>query len=240
MTLSSMCSAFGMIMLCVQLLTSQSFSGISIKSLQLQFCTFFFRFISTLFYEGYLPLDSSGDFVYRFAEFASVAAGAFTLYMAYHSSFSRSYDASKDSFGSFGPTGGDRSIYGAVWIAAPALLLALMVHPTLNNALWSDIAWTFALYVDVLAVAPQLFLFHKTGGAVAKYASHYVFALGFGRVLQLLFWTYSYQELTGFSGVFVMVAQMVGAVLMLDYFYYYAKGQEKGGQMILPSASEMV
>jgi len=243
MTLSSMCSAFGMIMLCLQVATSQSFAGISLKSLQLQAGTFFFRFLSTLFHDGYLPLDSSGDFIYRFAEFSALAAACGGLYMAY-AKFNRTYEKEKDSFGNFGPTGGDRSIYGAVWLAAPALLLALFVHPSLNNSLWSDVAWTFALYTDAVAVAPQLFMFFKSGGSVAKYTSHYVFALGFGRVLQLGFWAFSYHELShdgGFAGMFVMLAQMVGAVLMADYFYYYAKSQQKGGgDMILPSAADMV
>jgi len=242
MTLSSMCSAFGMLMLCLQIVVSQSFSGISLKSLQLQAGTFLFRFLSTLFHEGYLPLDASGDFIYRGAEFISLAATSYLLYLAY-TTLNRTYEEEKDSFGNFGPTGGDRSIYGAVWIAAPALLLALLVHPSLNSSLWSDVAWTFALYMDVLAVAPQLFVFHKSGGSVAKYTSHYVFALGFGRLLQLGFWAFSYHELShdgGFAGMCVMLAQVVGAVLMADYFYYYAKSQQKGVGMILPSASEMV
>jgi len=242
MTLSSMCGAFGMVMLGLQIATSQSFKGISLKSLQLQACAFFFRFLSTFFHEGYLPLDASGDFVYRTAEFVSLGAACAGLYMAYNK-FYFTYEPERDTFGNFGPTGGDRSAFGAVWIAAPALLVALIVHPSLNNSLWSDVAWTFALYVDVLAVAPQLLMFHKTGGTVAKYTSHSTFALGFGRVLQLLFWAFSYQELShngGFAGLFVMLSQIVGAVLMADYFYYYAKSQQKGNDMILPNASQMV
>lgn len=109
MTLSSMCSAFGMIMLCLQVATSQSFAGISLKSLQLQAGTFFFRFLSTLFHDGYLPLDSSGDFIYRFAEFSALAAACGGLYMAY-AKFNRTYEKEKDSFGNFGPTGGDRMV----------------------------------------------------------------------------------------------------------------------------------
>jgi len=244
MTLSSMCSAFGMMMLCFQFTSARSLEGISLKTVQLQMMTFLFRFFATLWHEGYLPLDSSGDVIYRLAECVSLGASCIALYMAY-SSFFFTYDGEKDSFGNFGPTGGDRSKYGALWIAAPALVLALLVHPSLNNAWWSDVAWTFALYVDVLVVAPQLYMMHNSGGAVANYTAHYIFALGFGRVLQLLFWAFSYHELSGashggFAGVFVMVSQIVGAVLMADFFYYYAKCQSKGQPMILPNAAEMV
>merc|ERR1711924_173283 len=127
--------------------------------------------------------------------------------------------------------------YGASWVAVPALVLALIFHPTLNYALWSDVAWTFALYVDVLAVAPQLWMFHKTGGKVAKCTSHYVFCLGFGRLLMLCFWAFSYHELTGFAGIFVMLSQVIGGVLMVDFFYYYARSQQSGQDLVLPLPS---
>lgn len=244
MTLSSLTQAFGMIMLCIQFASAQSVGGVSMKAVQLHTATFAFRFLATFFHEGYLPLDSSGDFIYRLAEFTALAASAVALYLAYKQ-YGHTYEVEKDTFGNFGPTGGDRAQYGAAWIAAPALLLALLVHPSLNNAWWSDVAWTFALYMDVLAVMPQLFMFHKTGGAVAQNTAHYVFSLGFGRVLQLLFWAFSYHELSehshgGFIGVFVILSQVVGAVLMADFFYYYAKSQQKGGPMVLPSAADMV
>ena len=244
MTLSSICSAFGMVMLCMQFLNAKSVAGISLKTLQLHSLAFFCRFVSTLFHEGYLPLDKSGDFIYRGAELVSVAACAFALYMAYRC-YCYTYEAGEDNFGDFGPTCGDRAKYGAVWIVAPALVLSFLIHPSLNNVAWSDVAWTFALYVDVLAVAPQLFMFHKTGGTVASYTSHYVFSLGFGRVAQLLFWSFSYHELSssahgGFAGVFVMLSQTVGAFLMADFFYYYAKCQNKGSPMTLPSVAELV
>jgi len=239
MTLSSMISTFGMGMLCLQFFTSQSLEGISLKSIQLHTVAFFFRFLSTLFHEGYLPLDSSGDYVYRGSELLSLLACAAALGLAY-SKIQHTYEAEKDSFGNFGPTGADRAKYGGVWIAAPALLVALVAHPTLNGVMWSDVAWTFALYLDVLAVAPQLWMFHKSGGKVAKYTAHYVFSLGFGRLLMLLFWAFSYHELTGIAGIFVMLSQVVGAVLMLDFFYYYAKSQQSGQELVLPSAVDMV
>jgi hypothetical protein len=243
MTLSSIFSAFGMAMLCLQLVSSRSLKGVSLKGLQLQTTTFFFRLISTLWHEGYLPLDRSGDFIYRGSEFAALIACLCALSMA--RSFFFTHDSQADSFGAFGPTGGDRAHFGALWIALPALLLALIVHPSLNASFWSDVAWTFALYLDALAVAPQLLMMHKSGGAVDKYTGHYIFALGFGRVLQLLFWAFSYHELSehshgGVAGVFVLLTQVVGSLLMADFFYYYAKSQQKGEPMILPSAAQLV
>jgi hypothetical protein len=244
MTLSSLAQAFGMVMLCIQLASAQSAKGISMKSMQLHAATFFFRFLATFFHEGYLPLDSSGDFVYRFAEFVGLGAAGAAIFLAY-SQWPHTIEFGNDSFGEVGPLVGKNGKFGAALIAAPALLLAMIVHPSLNNSWWSDVAWAFALYMDVLAVAPQLYTFHKTGGAVAQNTAHYVFSLGFGRVLQLFFWAYSFHELSegsygGFVGCFVILAQLIGAVLMADFFYYYAKSQQMGGPMLLPSAVDMV
>jgi hypothetical protein len=244
MTLSSMCSAFGMVMLCLQFATAHNLSGISVKSLQLQTATFFCRVFATLFHEGYLPLDRSGDFIYRASEFVALGSCCVALYLSYFE-YGNTYEVEKDTFGNFSPTDGDRSKFGALWIATPALMLALFVHPSLNNSFVFDVAWTFALFVDVLAVVPQLFMFHNCGGRVAPNTAHYVFSLGFGRLLQLFFWSFSYHELAacshgGFVGVFVILAQVVGVVLMADFFYYYAKSQQKGGPMMLPSAADMI
>jgi len=244
MTLSSMAQAFGMVMLCIQLASAQSAKGISMKSMQLHAVAFLFRFLSTLFHEGYLPLDSSGDVIYRLAEFVGLSASCTALFLAYRH-FGHTIEFEKDTFGEVGPFIGENAKFSAAVIATPALLLALLVHPSLNNVFWSDVMWTSALYLDAMAVAPQLFMFHKTGGTVANNTAHYVFSLGFGRMLQLAFWAFSYHELSegshgGFIGVFVILAQVVGAILMADFFYYYAKSQQKGGPMVLPSAIDMV
>lgn len=47
------------------------------------------------------------------------------------------------------------------WIALPLLcaaLLAVFVHPTLNQNAFADICWTFSLYVETFSMVPQLFI----------------------------------------------------------------------------------
>merc|ERR1711939_410025 len=131
MTLSSMVSTFGMGMLGLQLFSASSLEGISLKALQLHSVAFFFRFLSTLFHEGYLPLDRSGDYVYRGSELLSLIAAAGCLVLAY-GKLNTTYEPEKDSFGNFGPTAADRAKYGASWVAVPALVLALIFPPTLD------------------------------------------------------------------------------------------------------------
>lgn len=64
-------------------------------------------------------------------------------------------------------------------------------------------------------------------GVGRKQVTHSTFALGLARVLDMIFWVYSYQELTSHAGshsvgMFVLFSQFVHIVIMGDFFYYYA------------------
>ena len=56
----------------------------------------------------------------------------------------RRYVAAIDSFGNLRVP----SEFGALaYLAGPTLILALLIHPNLNNFFICDVSWTFALYV---------------------------------------------------------------------------------------------
>lgn len=50
-----------------------------------------------------------------------------------------------------------------------------------------QVLWTFSIYLESVAILPQLFLVSKTGEA-ESITSHYLFALGSYRGLYLLNW----------------------------------------------------
>lgn len=43
------------------------------------------------------------------------------------------------------------------------LILAYFIHPGLNSHSICDISWVFALYMESLAILPQIHLFTKRG-----------------------------------------------------------------------------
>lgn len=50
-----------------------------------------------------------------------------------------------------------------------ALLGALQViHPTLNKHFLSDTAWTFSMYLESMAIVPQLFMFQKQAKGIVE------------------------------------------------------------------------
>jgi hypothetical protein len=89
--------------------------------------------------------------------------------------------------------------FGIAFLVLPCLLLATVIHPTLNQNFVTDVAWTLALYLETLAVIPQLYMFQKSG-SVEPWTSHFVFTLGLSRVFLFSFWLSSYHELNDKRG----------------------------------------
>jgi len=95
---------------------------------------------------------------------------------------------------------------------------------------WGDhtfclqILWTFSIYLEAVAILPQLFMISKTGHA-ETITSHYLFALGSYRALYILNWIYRYNS-EGFLDLIAVIAGCVQTILYCDFFYLYiTKGQ---------------
>jgi len=107
---------------------------------------------------------------------------------------------------------------GLVWLAVPALALALLLHPSLNSNFFTDTAWTFALYLEAVAIFPQLLVFRRQQDKeVETFTANFVFAAALSRALNFLFWLSSYHELNDkyadslhkrYPGVMVVLSQV--------------------------------
>ena len=82
-----------------------------------------------------------------------------------------------------------------------------------------QILWTFSIYLESVAILPQLFMISKTGEA-ETITSHYLFALGSYRALYILNWIYRYYS-EGFLDLIAVVAGCIQTVLYCDFFYLY-------------------
>lgn len=81
------------------------------------------------------------------------------------------------------------------------------------------ILWTFSIYLESVAILPQLFMISKTGEA-ESITSHYLFALGAYRALYIVNWIYRYYN-EGFYDFIAIVAGCVQTALYCDFFYLY-------------------
>jgi len=238
LTLGAMLRTVAFLVLLFKVVSQRSGKGISLKTLQCYVCVFVFRLCSILFYEGYLPYDSSGDWFYQVVEIISLGLVVFTgafIYLLYRPTYQEEYDY----FGNYlVPTK-----FGAVWIIGVCFLFALVFHPTLNSNFITDTCWCWALFIECVAIVPQLFLLHRSKSEVEQLTGHFVALLFFARLMQLIFWLSSYDELRekmliggAHVGHIVVLSQIIQLVLMCDYIYYYVIALITNAPVRLPTS----
>jgi len=116
------------------------------------------------------------------------------------------------------------------FILLPTAILSLVLNHEFSVM---EILWTFSIYLESLAILPQLFMVTKTGEA-ESITSHYLFALGMYRALYILNWIYRYY-FEGFYDIIAIVAGCVQTFLYCDFFYLYVTKVLKGKKLQLPA-----
>lgn len=91
--------------------------------------------------------------------------------------------------------------------------------PALAPASLLQILWTFSIYLESVAILPQLFMISKTGEA-ETITTHYLFFLGLYRALYLVNWIWRFY-FEGFFDLIAVVAGVVQTILYCDFFYLY-------------------
>lgn len=220
LTLSSLVSMFSFAMVAVMVQTSASVKGVSLKMMECYLAVYACRLTAIIPYEGYLPFDKSGDWFYQVCEAVALClAGSIVYCCRVH--FASTYDASTDSF-------------NHLWIMGPAGIIALILHPHLNNNTLTDIAWAFALYLESVTVLPQFLMFMKEGRA-QPHTSHFLAAQAMSRLMSFIFWASSFSELSNpdhhikkFVGHWVVGIQLLQLIVMADFIYHYVSAIQKG------------
>ncbi|KAF3814791.1 hypothetical protein GH733_017067 [Mirounga leonina] len=120
---------------------------------------------------------------------------------------------------------GNHDTFRVEFLVVPTAILAFLVNHDFTPL---EILWTFSIYLESVAILPQLFMVSKTGEA-ETITSHYLFALGVYRTLYLFNWIWRY-HFEGFFDLIAIVAGLVQTVLYCDFFYLYiTKGSQHGG-----------
>jgi hypothetical protein len=237
LTMSALIQCLGIALLCTQVLTSGTAAGISAGALMLDACAFSFRLSSTLWLDGYLPTDQSGDYVYQLVDACSLVLILWLLHRVVVVQCD-TYDESADSF-------------QVAPVVLACLGLAALLHADLNDKPLFDTFWMASAFIGAVSVLPQLALSIKSGGYVEALTSHYIMALAVSRVLSFLFFWEVREDITcnewiakGFShAVWALVAaQVLHMLLLADFAYSYLKAFMKlgvggclsGGGLTLP------
>jgi len=124
----------------------------------------------------------------------------------------------------------ENDTFRMIFCVLPCFILACFVNYYPNP---QEILWTFSIYLEAVAIMPQLFLLQKTE-VTDVMTWHYVFCMGMYRAFYLLNWVWRYMTQEGYSDWIVWVAGIVQTILYLDFFYYYIKCKLDGKNVALP------
>lgn len=231
--LSSVVQMLSFIIILLKVVGYESCSGLSFNTALCYTILLTARLSSNLFYHGYLPSDEAGDWFYQLTEIVTMIS-SICLLVLMKGKYQDTYDSHHDTL-------------DYKYFVFPSLAAALLVHTSLNKSLFSDVMWTFSMYLETTAIVPQLVLFHSKKGQVEKYTSHFVALQGLSRLFSLLFWYDTYAELNDeqdnsyslfhqYCGYFIILSQVTQLILMCDYYYFYFKSMWKGdGYMSISS-----
>lgn len=144
-----------------------------------------------------------------------ISASCATVYLIFNK-FKATYDGNHDTF-------------RVVFVLAPCAFLGLILNYSFT---FLEVLWAFSIYLEAVAILPQLFMVSKTGEA-ENITSHYLFALGSYRGLYLFNWIYRYY-VEGHTDPIAIAAGVVQTVLYCDFFYLYVTRVIHGKKLQLP------
>jgi len=223
LTMSSMVQCLGITFLCMQVLSTGTAAGISAGSLVLDALAIGFRLSSTVWLNGYIPVDKSGDHIYQAADVCCLILLVWLLYYVLKVKGS-TYQASEDSF----------RIFPTVIIS---LGLAAVLHADMDNRPLFDTFWMAGLFMGVVAVLPQLWLITQNRGQVQALTSHYIAALALSRILSGVFMWLARDHITctrWFNSInhgiwAILAAHLIHLILLGDFAYYYIRAVTQNG-----------
>jgi ER lumen protein retaining receptor len=96
-------------------------------------------------------------------------------------------------------------------------------EPGVVGLMASQILWTFSIWLESVAILPQLFMLQRTGEA-DTITTHYLFALGIYRALYIPNWMFRYLTEASFQRSFQpvpIIAGIIQTLLYSDFFYIY-------------------
>ncbi|KAG1854190.1 ER lumen protein retaining receptor-domain-containing protein [Suillus subalutaceus] len=116
------------------------------------------------------------------------------------------------------------------YLLGPSFFLSLIFNYAFEP---TEILWTFSIYLESVAIFPQLFMLQRTGEA-ETITTHYLAALGLYRALYLPNWIYRYFTEDLIDPIAV-TAGLVQTGLYLDFFYVYFTKVLHGQKFELPA-----
>ncbi|KAF9012679.1 ER lumen protein retaining receptor-domain-containing protein [Cyathus striatus] len=189
--------------------TTRSCRGISFKTQALYVAVFVTRYLDLLY--RYVSLYNSAMKLFF------IASSCYILYLMRYK-YRPTHDPSIDTF-------------RIEYLLGPCLVLALIFNYKFSP---SEILWSFSIFLESVAILPQLFMLQRTGEA-ETITTHYLAALGMYRALYIPNWIYRYFTEDGAVDPIAVTAGLVQTGLYIDFFYVYFTKVLQGQKFELPA-----
>ena len=138
-----------------KIIKEKSCSGVSCKTFEIYLLVFCTRYLDLFMY--FISLDNTS------MKLLFIIATAFIIYlMRYNKTYSISYRRK------------DEDPFPHLFLIPFALVMTLLIH---RDWTWWGLTWSFSLWLESVAVFPQISIIAKTNGFFA-YTAHYLAALG--------------------------------------------------------------
>jgi len=224
LTLSSLVNMFSFLMVVLKIELGKTCKGVSLRMMECYLVLTIARLVAIVPFEGYLPYDRSGDWLYQVVEAASLCLIGTIVFLCrrrYHWTYEKDFD-----------------VLNHLYLIIPCAVFALLFHPSLNAFTPSDMCWAFALYVESVASLPQLVMFQqeaKDGHPVTPWTVHFLAAQVVSKVASFIFWVTSFNELShsdsghkAYVGHWVVIMQLIQLAVMGDFIYQCVRCIRRG------------
>ncbi|KAH0559065.1 hypothetical protein GP486_004351, partial [Trichoglossum hirsutum] len=175
--------------------SSNSCSGISLKSQALYLVVYITRYLDIFWSFS----DSYYNSIYKIV---FVALSAYTVYLMLND-YKPTHDPNIDTF-------------KVQYLLGGSAVLAILGP---SKYTFAEILWTFSIWLESVAILPQLFMLQRTGEA-ETITTHYLFALGLYRTLYIPNWLYRYFAEGRWDSIAVS-AGIIQTILYSDFFWIY-------------------
>jgi len=200
------CHLLSFLVMFWKLFSSQNVSGISLKTQELYALVFMCRYVD-IFWNFFSIYNEIMKIIFLISSFAIV------YIIRFASPHSDTYEKEDDYFPS-------------QYVVIPSGMLAIAINKERSSPF--EVIWAFSIYLEAVAILPQLFMLQKQGGA-ESITSNYVALLGLYRLFYIGNWVHRYFTEPDYFEPIVWVSGVVQSLIYLDFFYNYVTAKGKKG-----------
>jgi len=212
---SSIAEAFGLLLVRRKIQRQGSVAGVSGMTMVMYAVVYFLREILLLPPLTLEALDMWAVEVVYLTSLLMVLDILRSIFVTYRSSYQEEWD-----------------LLRVKYLIPACIVFAAVLHPSFREGAWYSFCWTACLYLDVLALMPQVVMMSRSGGKVSAPISHFVAATAVSRLVDLWFWIHNF-DMVGeygpndfhFSGWLIIFFHVVHLLLVADFMYYYLKAR---------------